>query len=386
VAGTAAVRGSIRLRKLLVLIQFIITVSVIACTLLMVLQMRYVSQKPLGFTKDKKLIITLHGADMINKIPVIKKELLKNNRILGVTTSETMMGQYMTVSPDARIENNEGAYENMFHRYITVGEDYVEVMGMQLLKGRNFSKEIPTDHGSAFIANETMVKKLGWEEPLDKRIQLGPFNGRVIGVVEDFHFYSLHDPVEPIFLMQAVINTQRRYLILNITGEEISQTISFIEKKYVEFDPAHPFKYEFFDDYLNGLYLSDQRLMKLVGIFASVCIFISCLGLFGLAAFTTEQRTKEIGIRKVLGASTAQIIMMLSGNILFLVLSGALVGSLMAYYAALEWLAGFTYHIGVNPLIFLISAVIAAGVAFITVSLLSYKTAQENPVEALRYE
>jgi putative ABC transport system permease protein len=241
-----------------------------------------------------------------------------------------------------------------------------------------------------------MVKKMGWKEPLGKRIQLGLFNGRVIGVVKDFHFASLHSLVEP-FAMHKITpgdytpSEEARknisiLLVINISGKEISRTLSFLQEIFAEFDPVHPLNYKFLDETLDQLYLSDQRLMKLIGVFAGVCILISCMGLFGLAAFTAEQRTKEIGIRKVLGASTWQIITMLSRRILLLVLGGAVIASLIAYYAMDEWLTGFAYRIGINPIVFFIATATAACVAFITVAMQSFKSARANPVETLRYE
>jgi putative ABC transport system permease protein len=387
VGGTVAGKGNIRFRQILVLIQFIITVSVIACTLLMALQMRYVSHMPLGFNKENRLIITLRGTDLNNKIPTIRKELLKNSHILGVTTSSHMMGQDTPLNV-AQIENNDGVLEETSIKHIMVGDEFLEVMGMQLLEGRDFTKKLLTDIGNSYVVNKTMVKKMGWEQPLGKHIQLGT-NGRVIGVVKDFHFASLHSQVEPFALHRfpgQLPPQMRILLILNIAEEGMSQTLSFLEDKFAEFDPRHPFLPEFLDDSLNELYLDEQRLMKLTGIFAGVCIFISCLGLFGLAAFTTEQRTREIGIRKVLGASTWQIITMLSKSTLLLVLGGAVIASLIAYYSMDEWLADFAYKTEIELWIFILAAVAAAAVAFVTVALQSFKTANANPVKALRYE
>jgi putative ABC transport system permease protein len=279
-----------------------------------------------------------------------------------------------------------------------VGDDYLKVMGMSLIAGKDFSKKLLTDMGTSYIVNEALVKWMGWKDPLGKRIQMFGDNasGRVIGVVKDFHFESLHRQIDPFALLRLEIDTKslsaqarkgiRVYLVLQISGNDIPSTLAFLQEKFAEFDPDHPFRYEFLDESLDELYLTEASLMKLIGIFAGVCILISCMGLFGLAAFTTEQRTKEIGIRKVLGASTWQIITMLSRKILLLVLCGALIGSLIAYYAMDEWLTGFAYRIGINPVVFLFSAVVAAGVAFITVAVQSYKTARANPVEALRYE
>jgi len=388
-------KGNIRLRELMVLVQFIISVAVIASALLMALQMRYISHKPLGFNKENKVLITLKGINIIDKIPTIKKELSKNGNILGMATCSTVIGQPtgMTI---AEVDNTDGVLEKLTLKFMSVGEDYIDLMGMQIVAGRDFSKRLLTDVGMSFIVNEAMVKKMGWKEPLGKRIQLGITNGRVIGVVKDFHFASLHSVVEP-FAMYKITpgeytpteeegKNMSLLLVVNISGKEIPSTLAFLQEKFAEFDPAHPLNYKFLDDTLNQLYLSEQRLMKLIGMFAGVCILISCMGLFGLAAFTTEQRTKEIGVRKVLGASTWQIIVMLARRILLLVLAGAMIASLGAYYAMNEWLTGFAYRIGINPLVFLLSAVAAMGVAFITVALQSYKTAQANPSISLRYE
>ncbi len=394
VSGVRAGKGNIRLRQVLVLTQFVITVGVIACTLLMALQMRYISKKSLGFSDENKVIVTLRGADLIDKIPTIEKELSKNSNILGMTVSGNMIGQPMPIHV-VGVENNTGVMENTTAKHMAVGDNFLEVMGMQLASGRDFSKRLLTDIGASVVVNEAMVKKMGWDEPLGKRLQFGQ-PARVIGVVKDFNFMSLHTLVEPFFLHRLVIDTnnipvQQRanmqiYFIVNIAGEGVSQTLSLLEDTFAKFDAKHPFQFEFLDDSLNQLYASDQRLMKLTGIFAGVCIFISCLGLFALAAFTTEQRTKEVGIRKVLGASTWQIIAMLSRGILLLVLGGAVIASVLSYFAMDEWLTGFAYHTNIDPWVFLVSAAVAAVVAFATVAVQSFKTAGANPVDALRYE
>jgi putative ABC transport system permease protein len=238
---------------------------------------------------------------------------------------------------------------------------------------------------------------MGWKEPLGKRMLCGvPYS--VVGVVKDFHFRSLHKQLEPLVLMtwpgnqkfsQLSTTDKEKYsrlLVVNITGEDIPGTLDYIRDVFKEFDPEDPFEYRFLDDELDELYRSEKRFMKLTGIFSGICILISCLGLFGLAAFATEQRTKEIGVRKVLGASTFQIIVMLSRGILIIVLAASVIASLIAYFIIDEWLTNFAYHIGINPLVFVLSSAFAMIVAFGTVALQSFKTAQENPVKALRYE
>jgi putative ABC transport system permease protein len=388
-------KGNIRLRELLVLIQFIISVGVIASTLLMALQMRYISNKPLGFNKEKKAIITLKGADLIDKMPTIKKELLKNSSIQGVSLISSRLGYDMRIL-SAQIDNNDGVPEMTSLKYAQVEEDFIGVMGMELVAGRDFSKKLLTDKERAYIVNETMVKKMGWDEPLGKRIQMIDENhGRVIGVVKDFHFASLHSQVEPFALNIVSGNMNipdpvrlsiRMYMVVNIKGDNISSTLNYLKDKLAEFDPKHPYKLEFLDDSLNKIYLYEQRMMNLTAIFAVICILITSMGIFGLSAFTTEQRSKEIGVRKVVGASTMQIIFMLFKPTIILVLIGAVIASASAYLVMDKWLAGFAYKAGINPLVFVMATLIVIIVAFVTIALQSLKTAQANPVEALRYE
>ena len=397
-ASHRAGKGSIRLREALVLIQFMISVCVVACTLLMILQMRFVSQMPLGFHKKNRVVVTLHTADLIDKVPTIKKELSKNSSILGSALCVDVIGKIKGRPLGFKIENNDGVSEATTVKYMDVDKDFIDVMGIKLKDGMGFSKRLMTDVGDPYIVNEAMVKKMGWNQALGKHIKDYLNNGKVIGVVQDFHYDSLKKTIEP-FVLKRFNGTQNvppqdrelmtMNLIVNIKGEDTSKTLSFLKQKFAEFDPQHPFEYEFLDDSLNKLYINEQRQMELIGIFAAVCIFISCLGLFGLAAFTTEQRTKEIGVRKVLGASTSQIITLLARNILFLVLGGAVIASLVAWYAMDDWwLTDFAYKININRnlWVFIVSAAIAVVVAFATVALQSFKTAQANPVEALRYE
>lgn len=384
------------LREILVLVQFTVSVVVIACTLIMFLQMKFISDKPLGFERDKRLVVILQGADVIDKYSSIKKELLKESSIKGVAITQSELGTGISTILHSQIESENGPTEKMILKFLEVGDDLINVAGIELISGRGFNEGLSSDKGKRFIVNEAMVKKAGWINPLGKQIVIGGLKGRVTGVVKDFNFDSLHKTVEPIVLYQAnhdfsflppqIRPSIQEKMMLHISGENVPETLKYITNKMKEFDPVHPLEYEFLNNMLDKLYMPEKHLMGLTGIFSGICIFISCLGLFGLAAFTTEQRTKEIGLRKVLGASTVQIITMLSGRVLMLVTGGAVIASLIAYYAMGEWLTGFAYKTDIEIWVFILSAVITAGVAFITVALQSYKTAQANPVEALRYE
>jgi putative ABC transport system permease protein len=392
--------GGFRLRGLLVLIQFTVSVLVIAGTLVMSLQMMYIANKPLGFNKENRLIVYLRGLNVVEKHQVIKKELLKDSHILGITTSGGIVGTGQGFPINlARVDNNEGVLEETGFTHTPVGNDYFEVMGIPLSSGRDFSQRFLTDVGTSFVVNETFAEKMGWNEPLGKRINLGQNSGRVIGVAKDFHFRSLHQSVESFAMYQFNDNFEnippdarpgiQRNMILHISDQDMPKTLSFLQDRFAEYDPRHPFDYDFLDDLINEQYLSEDRLMKMTGIFSGICIFISCLGLYGLTAFTTEQRKKEIGIRKVLGASATQIILMLARNILWLVLVGSVVASIIAFFALDEWLTGFAYQasmVGVPLLIFPLSAAAVIAVAFATIALQSYRIARSNPAVTIRYE
>ena len=387
-----------RLRELLVLTQFTVAVIVITCTLIMAMQMRYVSRKPLGFEQHNRVIVQLRGLDLIEKYQVLKNDLMKDSRITGMSISDGVigMGQFSVLNSQADSEN--GPPGRVIISNMSIGDDFPEVMGMKLVLGRSFSKKLITDIGATLLVNETLVKNRGWKNPLGKQIRMGSnfINGKVIGVVQDFHVRSLHSAVEPFVFYQyrgdfnsvpADVRAAVQYpCVIGITGQDVQQTLKYLQDKFAQYDPKHPFEYKFLDEMIDELYVSEGRLMKMTGIFSAICIFISCMGLFGLAAFTTEQRSKEIGIRKALGASASQIILMLSRNILLLVFIGAVVASVVAYYAIEEWLAGFAYRVGINPLVFVVSTVVVLVVAFVTVALQSYKTAQANPALMMRYE
>ena len=394
-AGYKGGKYSAGLREILVLVQLVISVCIIACTLIMFLQMHYISNKSLGFKKENRLIITLRGADLIDKIPTIKNEILKNGNIFGASYCSNVIGRSAINFGYGGMGKTIASYKMM-----EVDKDFIKVMGVEIISGSDFRSDTSTD----FIVNETMANKVGWDEPIGQSYFPEANPGKVIGVVKDFHIGPLYRSVDSfmfkLYRRKGPDNIyhgsdespaeQRRnktaYLALNIAGENIPQTIRFLENKFEEFNPEHPFEFEFLDDVLNQMYISEQSVMKLIGIFASVCIFISCLGLFGLTAFSTEQRTKEIGTRKVLGATTWQIIAMFSKRILLLVLGGAIFASFGAYYAMDEWLTRFAYKIDIEVWVFFISAAAVALLAFIAIAFQAFRAAQANPVEALRYE
>jgi putative ABC transport system permease protein len=397
VGQARASRASVRFRQVLVFAQFAISIGVISATLLMAAQMRFIDNRALGFDKENRIMITMRGVDLLEQAPQIMGDLTTDSRILGASLTALMPGQDFPVA-SAKIEDNDGATKSMMLNIMQADEHFVAAMGMRPRAGRDFSRRLLTDVGTNFIVNDALVRAMGWHDPLGKRVAIGNgvISGRVIGIVDDFNFKSLHSPVQPLALMpldQSYTNVSgiqrpfvNRILVLNVAGEGLPETLHMLRDKFAELDPSHPFEYRFVDESLNALYASERSLMRLIGIFAAVCILIACLGLYGLSAFTTEQRTKEIGVRKVLGASAFQIVLMLSRATLLLILAGAAVASVAAYLAIDEWLTGFAYRAGINPLIFVAATAIAALVAFATIALQAAGTARADPADSLRYE
>jgi putative ABC transport system permease protein len=385
--------SGLRLRELLVLVQFTATACVIACTLLMAAQMRYVANRPLGFEDGGKVVVTLRSVATIDRIPAIEAELLKDARVRAATSANSMPGMGL-VSSYMDVERNDGAVSGVLVNHLQVQHNFAGVLGMRIVAGRDFSPDVATDPRLAMIVNEALVREMGWTEPIGKRMGL---RGRtVIGVVRDFHFDSLRERVEPLVmyttqtdfsaLAPAAQALQNRFLVLDLAGGDLRGALAFVERTLKRFDAEHPFEYRFLDEALGRQYSAEQHLVRLVGVFAGVCIFVACLGLFGLATSTTARRTKEIGIRKVLGASTSQIVALLSARTVALVALGAAAASLLAYAAMTRWLDAFAYRVDVSAAPFALAAAISLAVALGTVALQSLGAARARPSQSLRQD
>lgn len=394
VSSNPAGRGNAYLRQALVLVQFTVSIAVIAGTLLMAKQMRYLSELELGFDEENRVVIALVGAELIRDVPVIREELLSNSNVLAVAAHEQILGSLENMGASL-VENNAGVTEPMTINTSRVDEQFLEAMGISIKTGRGFSAET-ADRRTGAIVNEALVRARDWSDPIGKQI-VGPGGARrVIGVMEDVHFQSLHTVIDPLVYIPFDDNwdvvpprqgaAMTRYLTVNIAGGGVRETLAWLEERFAAFDARHPFQFRFLDDSLDELYQSEENLMKLIGSFAGVSVFIACLGLFGLASFTTEQRRKELSIRKVLGASALEIIQLVSGNVLLLIAAGGLIGSLVAYLAIDRWLLGFAYRTDVGIAAFALAIAAALAVAYLTVALQSFRTAQADPVDALSYE
>jgi len=281
-----------------------------------------------------------------------------------------------------RFEGMEEGTNPMMH-WLSVDENFIDCFGLEILQGRNFDRNFPTDLRSGYILNEAAVREIGWDDPIGKRLQVGE-EGTVIGVVKDFHFKSLHREIEPLIL--AVYPELFQSLAVHLQGNNLNRTIGFIKDRMTQHAPAQVFSFAFLDDQFNTLYRTEMRLGSIFSTVAVLSVLIACLGLLGLSALTAASRTKEIGIRKVLGAPVSRILLILSGEYLILLAISNLIALPLAVYMMRGWLQNFAFrtHIGVGVL--LLSAAAAFVISLATVGILSLKAAAANPVDSLRHE
>jgi len=385
--GGGAASGT-RLREVLVLLQFVMAVGVVAATLVMASQMRYVATTPLGFQRENQVLVTIRGTSNFARIPALAQELKLNPQVQAVAQAGQPPGRFAGMITAGT--NEKGETFSLKFATTSVDDAFIGALGIPIVAGRDF--DAASRAGRQFIVNETFVRQVGWDDPVGRQ----QFDGRVVGVVRDFHFGSLREPIEPLLLEfigddpAPVAEARRafvqRTLIIRISGRDFAGTIRHIGNTMRRFDSASPFEYTLLDEGMRSLYDTERRMLTLIAVFASLCIFIACLGLFGLTAFATQQRSREIAIRKVLGASPRQIVWLLSRRVLWLICIGGLVAAVAAWAAMDEWLAGFAYRVRINPLLLMLAILLAAGVALVTVALQSLRTARADPTDTLRHE
>lgn len=276
---------------------------------------------------------------------------------------------------------------------MTVDHDYVETLGLHVIKGRDFSKEYSTDKSSAFLINSSTAQKMGWDNPVGKEITLQFYveeqvekKGKIVGMVEDFQYHSLHNSINPVLLHIYNETFYHDYLTVRFSTDRVQNIIAGIEQKWKDFNPSRPFEYRFLDDTFDQMYRSEQQLCKVFNLFALIAVLVACLGLFGLASYSTEQRIKEIGIRKVLRAKVSDILGLLSKDFLKLVMLGFLIAIPISFYLVQQWLDNYARHIDVGFGIFLFVGVVAVAVAMVAVGYQSLRAALVNPVESIRSE
>ncbi|HEX6890398.1 MAG TPA: ABC transporter permease [Chryseolinea sp.] len=379
-------RSSHTLRRILITTQFAISIFVVVCTLFMQDQIDFVRNKELGFDKENVVVLPIQDTLVQNQLTGIKAEFLQNPGITAATTSYHVPGLNVGGGSVMWAEGKEGMNQQAF-TLMFVGEDYFKTMGISLIDGREFQPGPTADVEDVFIVNEATVKLMGWgDDAIGKKVKFfhAEKDGQVIGVVKDFNFNSLHNPVEPLLIVKA--REEGGFLHLKVKGENLPETMELIKSKWSKFDPNHPYEYFFVDQRFNEQYKQDEVQHKLLSGLSYVCIFISLLGLLGLSAFTAAQRTKEIGVRKVHGATIPNIIFLLYKDVMYLVLLAAVLIIPVAYYIITEWMGNFAYRTELNYLTFIAVAAFAMLFAFLTVAFHSLRTARMNPVQSLKYE
>lgn len=390
--GATATNSRSPLRKILVVVQFTISIALLIGTGVVFKQLNYIQTKKLGFNKDQVLVIRISESRVEQSPEPFKTEILQNPSIVSVAASDNLPGGSDWGMP-LRFEGAEN--NEMFStRVLSVDNEFINTLEMEIVAGRNFSKEFATDVSEAFVLNETAVRSLGWEDPLGRYLERptgrgadGQWQwqrGKVIGVVKDFHFRSLHEEIQPLTLF--MFSDDASYLNVKVRSEDLSETLAFLQNIWQKHEPTRPFDYFFMDEAFDQLYQSEQQLSRIFTTFSALALLIGCLGLFGLASFMAEQRTKEIGVRKVLGASVASIILLLSKEFTKLVAIAFVIAGAIGWFAMDKWLQVFAYRIELGFDIFLAAGLIALLIAWLTVSYQSIKAALANPVEALRYE
>ncbi len=383
-------------RKILILIQFSISIAMIIGTLVVIKQLMYSKNKDLGFNKDYLMAINVQNPQIFQQMQAFKQELISHKDITAVSASFNMPGTTFNRSP-VRAETNEGDIQQMSCQFMQIDFDYLDTMEMEVVAGRNFNREIENTWIQSVLVNEAAVRKFGWDEPIGKRVvaftdSLGNDNfAEIVGVVKDFHANSMRQEIYPVLIWLITDDMQFRYrenlrVFVRLNSENYRETIDYIDETWNRFSPEEPIRFVFVDEQLNQLYQAEEKLIVLFSYFTFITIFIACLGLFGLAAFTAEQRTKEIGVRKVMGASVLQIVALLSRDFTKLVIISCFIACPLSYLAMNKWLENFAYRTSINFWIFIAAGGLALIIALITVSVQTLKSAHSNPVEALKYE
>jgi len=375
-------RSKSGLRKTLVVIQFSLAIMLMAATGIIYSQLQYIQNKDMGYQKENIIYLSLNPL-LRGKYDAFKSELLPHHDIESITRTSEVPTEIWSIMRGITWEGKE-TDEGAAFGFAAVDYDYFETLGMEMVQGRPFSKEFPTDTAN-FIFNEKAIKMMGFENPIGKPFALDESSrGTIVGVVKDFHSLPLTYEIEPMMLL--IYPEYYRNILIKVSTNDMQQTIEKIETAYAGFCPGIPFNYRFLDQEFDYLYKDEIRSGKLFSYFVILAIFISCLGLLGLASFTTEQRTKEIGVRKVHGASIAQIVFILSKDFAKWVLLANVIAWPAAWLAMNKWLQNFVYKIEIGPLIFVLAGGLALLIALLTISSQAIKAAKANPIEALKYE
>ncbi len=368
------------MRKILVVFQFTISIAMIVCTLVVYSQLNHLRNKDQGWDMENVISIQLPDGEAPPQLTLLKQNLLKSTEILSVGATNTRMGE-----GSSKVIMNIETSEGMAPRGVNFGaidHDFVETLGIEMIEGREFNQDMPSDTLLGVIVNQTLADRLGWDEPLGKKVELGDENtlrADVIGVMKDYHQTGMYNEVESLMMIYR-IDLNILYVKL---GENTGSALAFAEQSWGEVFPNHPFTYEFLNERFEQQFVADKNRGKVFTIFTALAIFIACLGLFGLASFTVEKRTAEIGIRKVLGASEGVIVRLISKEFLILVIISMAIAFPISWYVMSNWLENYVYSISLGFMLFFIPGLIAVVLTLLTISYHAYRAAITNPADTL---
>jgi putative ABC transport system permease protein len=375
----------IRIREGLVIFQFMISITLIISTFVIYSQIEHLKNRPLGFEQHQIIVVPIKDKKMRQTVEAVRGNLLKNANFKNVTTSSNIpFGQFN--QQEIRWQKNQTPTTTSL---IDVDYDFFKTLNIKVLKGRVFDKSFSEDtQETTFILNETAAKQFAWQNPINQPLTIlednGDEPGKVIGVVKDFHFQSLHEKITP--MVFRIRPNRANYYLIKIDHHQVAQSLQFLEKTWKQWDNRHTFEYSFLDERMQSKYQAEVRMGGVFGVFSGLAIGIAGIGLFGLASFLMVQRTKEIGIRKVLGAGVLQIVLLLSQNFLRLVLIAFVLATPLAYYLLQKWLQEFVYRVSITWWAFLIAGVLAMFIALITIAYQVIWASLTNPVEVLKNE
>lgn len=373
--------GAANIRKGLVVLQFFISIVLTIGTLTIYQQVNFIQNKNIGIEKDNLMFFTLEGRAQEEYV-AFKQELLRQPGVLEVSAMDQFPLNVGTSTGGINWPGKDPETSILF-QIITTKHDMIETLGLEMAEGRPFSRDFGPDT-SAVLANEAAIRAMGLENPIGTELEYWRGKRKIVGIVKDFHISSLYSSIDPLLI--HISKDPSQFLFAKLSNKNTKETVEAIENLYKQFNPDYPFSYRFLDESYERIYQSEASLGKLSTYFALIAVFISCLGLFGLATYTADRRTKELGIRKVLGASVSQLIVLLSREFTWLVIIAFTLSVPVSYYFLQGWLDQFAFHIELGLTTFVVAALLAIGIAWLTIGIQAYRAASANPVESLRAE
>jgi putative ABC transport system permease protein len=374
-------------RKILVVIQFTISVAMIVCTLVVFRQLKYLKTMDQGFDQKNVISLQLNNQEMMRKYPVLKRALFESDEIKFVTSTNTQMGEG-SGKVIFSMETDQGMSQRGIN-FAVVDHDFIDALGIKMVSGRDFQEDMPSDTLAGVVVNETLAKRMGWsDEAIGKKVEAGNgniINARVVGVMSDYHQTGMYNEIESLMLIYR-FHERNNIVYVKLSGNNMEQTLNFIETKWKEVFPDQPFSYTFLSERFNRQFEADEKRGFIFTLFTILAILIACLGLFGLASYMVEQRTREIGIRKVFGADEGVIVRLISKDFLVLIAISIVIALPVAYYVMSRWLQNYVYKTEIGVALLVLAALLTVLLTFITISYKAYQASILNPAESIKTE